>query len=160
MSRDQNVALDPWRGVQNAIRDQTPWPDLVELVRRGPPLWSPLRPPALDRAANTIEFYIHHEDARRGQPGWQPRSFDADLEDALWAARRISRMHARSLPVGIVLRWPGHDDFVAKAQTPSATVIGPPSELLLFTSGRRAASRVSLEGDPQALAQLGVAPAN
>ena len=48
--------------VRSAVRDGTPWEKLVETVRRGPPLL--LRP--FDGPMNTIEFFIHVEDVRRG----------------------------------------------------------------------------------------------
>ena len=41
-----------------------PWADLVAEVRSGPPRWSPLSLAALDRATNTIEYFVHHEDVR------------------------------------------------------------------------------------------------
>ena len=46
----------------------------------------PLRDPGRStRLANTFEYVVHHEDLRRGVPGWEPRQLDpADL-DALWA---------------------------------------------------------------------------
>ena len=41
--------------------------------------------PAIDKAANTFEYVVHHEDLRRSQPDWEPRQLaPADL-DALWA---------------------------------------------------------------------------
>src|SRR3974390_679037 len=40
-----------------------------ETGRRGPPLL--LRP--FDGPMNTVEFFIHVEDLRRGRHGWQPR---------------------------------------------------------------------------------------
>ena len=42
---------------------------------RKPPLWSPVSNPARStRLVNTLEFFVHHEDVRRAQPGWQPRA--------------------------------------------------------------------------------------
>ena len=67
--------------VRRAVRDRTPWETLVETVRRGPPLL--LRP--FDGPMNTIEFYIHGEDVRRAQEGWEPRTISPELGDALWA---------------------------------------------------------------------------
>ena len=46
---------------------ERPFPQLIDALRR-PPSWSPARLPAVDRAANTLEMYIHHEDVRRAQP--------------------------------------------------------------------------------------------
>ena len=54
---------------------------LAEL--RTPPWWSPVSNPLVDGLANTGEFFIHHEDARRGQDGWAPRELTADHAMAL-----------------------------------------------------------------------------
>ena len=37
------------------------WDELVAEVRAGPPVWSPMRIALLDRATNTVEFFVHHE---------------------------------------------------------------------------------------------------
>ena len=50
------------------MKDRTPWEKLVEKVRQGPPLL--LRP--FDGPMNTVEFFIHVEDVRRAQEGWEP----------------------------------------------------------------------------------------
>ena len=59
---------------------RTPWPELVGHGTPGPPAL--LRP--FDRAMNTVEFFIHVEDVRRAQPGWEPRPLAPSLADALW----------------------------------------------------------------------------
>jgi len=56
--------------VRNAARESTPYTDLIARVRSGPPML--LRP--FDGAMNTVEFFIHVEDLRRGQDGWEPRA--------------------------------------------------------------------------------------
>ena len=40
----------------------------------------PLRFSFIDEPMNTAEFFIHHEDVRRAQPGWEPRELDPELE--------------------------------------------------------------------------------
>ena len=42
--------------------------DLVELVAKGPTGLSPFRIPVVDAKANSAEFFVHHEDLRRGGP--------------------------------------------------------------------------------------------
>lgn len=135
---------------------------LVELVRSGPPIYSPFALPGADAAANTIEYFVHHEDVRRARAGWEPRSLSADVEEELWRrGSRGSRMVFRKVGSGVVLRRPDGTTHVAKAASPSVTISGPPAELVLFSSGRRAHARVQIDGDPAALealaaAQLGV----
>ena len=60
-----------------------PWDELVALVRRGPPAWNPMRLGPVDRFANSVEFFVHHEDVRRARPDWTPRQLDPALEDAM-----------------------------------------------------------------------------
>jgi uncharacterized protein (TIGR03085 family) len=64
--------------VRRSVRDRTPWMKLVERVRSGPP-WL-LRP--FDGPMNTVEFFIHVEDVRRAQEGWEPRKISPELSDA------------------------------------------------------------------------------
>ena len=52
-----------------ATEAERPYWEIVDRVRKGPPHWSPLRIEALDRLANSLEFFVHHEDVRRAQPG-------------------------------------------------------------------------------------------
>ena len=49
-----------------------PWPELVALVRHGPPIWSLYGLPKMDDLLNGLEYFVHHEDVRRGAPGWEP----------------------------------------------------------------------------------------
>lgn len=129
------------------------WSDLVDTVRSGPPLWSPTKIPAIDKAVNTVEFFVHHEDVRRGGATWEPRDLDADLTDAL--AGMLSKMAGRlvkSSEVGIMLEPDdGRSPIIAKAAEPSVTVRGPVGELVLFAFGRQAHSKVALSGDKRSV---------
>ncbi|MFL6076285.1 MAG: TIGR03085 family metal-binding protein [Mycobacteriales bacterium] len=49
--------------VQASAKKRYGYQQLTQLVRQGPPLWSPLRP--VDALANTVEYFVHHEDVRR-----------------------------------------------------------------------------------------------
>lgn len=135
---------------------------LVDLVRSGPPVYSPFSLPGVDAAANTVEYFVHHEDVRRARAGWEPRPLPAEVEEELWRrGTRASRMVFRKVGAGVVLRRPDGTTHVARAGTPEVTISGPPAELVLFSSGRRAHARVQIDGNPPALealagAQLGV----
>jgi uncharacterized protein (TIGR03085 family) len=100
-----------------------PWDELIEAVRSGPPIWSPTRIAAVDRAVNTIEFFVHHEDVRRAGATWQPRDLDADLRDDLRTAiGRMAKMLSRPLQLGLVLEptdTTATTPIVAKPATPS-----------------------------------------
>jgi uncharacterized protein (TIGR03085 family) len=141
--------------VQRATRDKQSYEELVGRVRNGPPALSPLRIPALDAAANTLEYFVHHEDVRRAQPEWTPRTLEAGLADALWAGLgRIARVALRKLPVGTVLVSPGHGELRAGPAPQVVTVTGDPGELVLFAFGRLSSSQATFEGPPDAVARV------
>lgn len=144
------------RSVQERIKAGHPYPVLVDLVRQGPPAWSPFRLiPGVDELVNTVELFIHHEDVRRAQPGWAPRTLPAGLQDLLW--RRLcqgARMLLRRSPVGVVLRRPSGEKTAAKRAEPAVVVTGEPAELTLFAFGRGEHAKVSYSGDAEAVTRL------
>ncbi|WP_217237276.1 TIGR03085 family metal-binding protein [Streptomyces sp. AC555_RSS877] len=132
-----------------------PYEELVQLIRTGPPRFSPFSLKQIDEASNTIEFYVHTEDVRRAQPDWSPRELDKVFQDALWSRlERTARLMGRSVPTGLVLRRPDGQTAVAHRGTPVVTVTGEPSELLLFLYGRQNAAKVELDGDKEAIDKL------
>jgi len=146
---------------------QTPYPALIAMIRGGPPRLSPWAIPALDERANTVEFFVHHEDVRRGAPGWKPREISQGLSDTLWKRLGLARFTLRKVPVGVEFArndaGGGTDGGAGDAPeyrmtvrrgTPVLTVIGSPAELTLWASGRAAAARVTLDGTEAATATL------
>ncbi|MEU6305839.1 TIGR03085 family metal-binding protein [Streptomyces sp. HUAS 31] len=132
-----------------------PYEELIQLIRTGPPRFSPFQLKQIDEASNTIEFYVHTEDVRRAQPDWTPRELDPVFQDALWSRlERSARLVGRSAPTGLVLRRPDGQTAVAHKGTPVVTVTGEPSELLMFAYGRQSAAKVELDGDENAIAKL------
>ncbi|KAB2972254.1 TIGR03085 family protein [Streptomyces sp. SS1-1] len=132
-----------------------PYEELIQLIRTGPPRFSPFQLKQIDEASNTIEFYVHTEDVRRAQPDWTPRELDPVFQDALWSRlERAARLMGRGAPTGLVLRRPDGQTVVAHRGTPVVTVTGDPSELLLFAYGRQGAAKVELDGDKDAIAKL------
>jgi uncharacterized protein (TIGR03085 family) len=143
------VSFGPLAGhtarVQRALAAR-PWSELVALVRSGPPVWSPIRPAAVDRLANTVEYFVHHEDVRRASPGWSPRALDPDEQTALAAPLSRAKLLVRRSPVGLRLERPDGTVAGSKAGPRTVTVRGEPGELLLFAWGRQANSAVTYEG--------------
>ncbi len=136
--------------VQHQVRER-PWSSLVEVIRSGPPAL--LR--TVDEPMNVIEMFVHHEDVRRAQPGWEPRALDPGEERALWGRLvSMARFIRRRLPVGVTLEAPGFGTVDVRPGDPHVTVKGPPGELVLFMSGRQRAARVEMTGPPDALARL------
>ena len=134
--------------VRRTVRDRTPWVELVATVRRGPPLL--LRP--FDGPMNTVEFFVHVEDVRRAQAGWEPRPLSPQLADALWARIGPGGM-AKRVPATIVVSSPGRGSK-ERGSGPRLLLEGDPGELVLFGSGRQGAARVELTGDPDLAARL------
>jgi uncharacterized protein (TIGR03085 family) len=124
-----------------------PWAEAVQLFRGGPQSWSPMRVERVDAAANGMEFFVHHEDVRRGEPGWEPREPDEERDAELWAGARRMGMLLRRSPVGVVLARPSGERHVVKTGPGVVTVLGEPGELVLFAFGRDAV-RVELQGEP------------
>ncbi|GHC65067.1 TIGR03085 family metal-binding protein [Streptomyces flavofungini] len=132
-----------------------PYEELIQLIRTGPPRFSPFNLKQVDEASNAVEFYVHAEDVRRAQPDWTPRELDPVFAEALWSRlERMARVVGRKAPVGLVLRRPDGQTAVAHRGTPVVTVTGGPAELLMFAFGRQEAAEVELEGDKDAIARL------
>lgn len=136
-----------------------PWDELVERVRTGPPALSPTRIDAVDRAINTVEYFVHHEDVRRAQPGWTARDLPPDLVADLTASlRRSARILARKAPVGVVLKAAAAPaapaTIIAHRGDPSVTISGPVGELTLYLFGRTDVADVELDGPADAVEQL------
>ena len=126
----------------------TAWKDMVEQLRSGPPAWSPSRIGRVDEAVNGAELFVHHEDVRRGRPGWEPRGADETRDGALWdLVTKMGKLFYRRSPVGVVVRRPTGAQAVIKTGRGLVTIEGEPGEILLHAFGRDAA-RVELRGQP------------
>ena len=133
------------------------WPRLVDLVRSGPPPWSPTSLARVDEVVNTAEFFVHHEDVLRGSPGWVARELPTNLERALWRiVSKFARAHLAGSKVGVRLVAPSYGEQQVKAATDLGTVVlkGTPGELLLYSFGRREVAQVDVSGAKDALAAL------
>ncbi|MFT2014762.1 TIGR03085 family metal-binding protein [Streptomyces sp. 796.1] len=136
-----------------------PYEELIQLIRTGPPRFSPFALKQVDEATNVLEFYVHAEDVRRAQPGWTPRTLDPVFSDVLWRrVERTARALARKSPVGLVARIPDGRTAVAHKGTPVVTLTGEPGEVLLYLYGRQQVADVSADGDPAAVAKAAEAP--
>jgi uncharacterized protein (TIGR03085 family) len=151
--------------VQQRIRARTPFPELVRIIRSGPPRISVMALPGMDERANAVEFFVHHEDVRRAGRDWEPRELSSGESDMLWQRLRLARFMLRKAPVGVEL---ARDDIVtddagadgpayritARNATPAVTVIGSPAELTMWVMGRRPAARVRMDGTSPAVTKL------
>jgi len=126
-----------------------PFGDIVAQLRN-PPWWSPVSNRFTDELANTLEFFIHHEDVRRAQPEWEPRVLPLGEQEALWKSTKMTaRLGLRKLHVPVLVRSPGFDDLevgTSETQPPRAMLQGEPGEIALFLSGRQQVARVEIHG--------------
>ena len=152
---------------QQRLKGKMSYQELVAAFRNGPPRFSPFALPRLDEVANTVEYFVHHEDVRRGDGDWTPRDLDPGLATALWGRLKSgARFFVRSAPVGVELaRNEGTQEggpgtgagpyrVTAKRTAPLVTVSGSPGELTLWASGRVTASHVEFDGPKAAINQL------
>ncbi|HEY5026182.1 MAG TPA: TIGR03085 family metal-binding protein [Acidimicrobiales bacterium] len=128
--------------------------ELVALVRAGPP--AVLRP--FDKAMNLTEYFVHHEDVRRGGGDTTARTGAeaVTIEDALWTTlhRRAKFMTRAVKTTGIDLIRPDGEVIHARPGTPVATLTGNAAEIVLFLSGRGDAAHVELGGPGEAVAAV------
>ncbi|WP_456600644.1 TIGR03085 family metal-binding protein [Blastococcus sp. SYSU DS0616] len=129
--------------LEDRLRGSTPYAEVVDQVRSGPPAWSPMALPAAARAFNLSEFAIHHEDVRRAQPGWEPRDLPRSEQDQLWSAAALFGRRAAGRR-GLVLRRSDDPGVEKRFGAGGRTVTGEPMELLLWASGRRDVARVTV----------------
>jgi uncharacterized protein (TIGR03085 family) len=147
---------------QGRLKGRMSYQELITAFRNGPPRFSPFALPRLDEAANTVEYFVHHEDVRRGDGDWTPRDLTPDLAEALWGRLRGgARLFVRSAPVGVELAraedtgtGAGPYRVTAKRTAPLVTVSGSAAELTLWAFGRVSASHVEFDGPKAAIHQL------
>ena len=129
--------------LERKLRESAPYIDVVAQVRSGPPAWSPLGWPG-GRALNATEFVIHHEDVRRAQPGWTPRSLPRADQDALWTPAALFARREAVRRGGLVLRRSDVAGVERRIGTGGTTVAGEPLDILLWVSGRTDVARVDI----------------
>lgn len=138
--------------VQNAAAER-PYDELISTFRDGPPLLSPFRLPGAESQTNFTEFLVHHEDVRRGKPGWEPRPLSREVQDIIWSRLgREAKTHLRRVRAGVLLRRTDTGDLmVAKSGEPVIELEGEPLEMLMRILGRTEV-RLRVNGDPDAVA--------
>jgi uncharacterized protein (TIGR03085 family) len=121
--------------VQRQVTQSTGWEELLDKIASGPPLYSPFK--LLDPVANMGEMFIHHEDVRRAQAGWEPRRLDGGTVKALGRGLPLmARLTLAKAPARVSLRTPDGKTLATVGRGAELTVTGEPEEVLLFISGR------------------------
>lgn len=122
--------------------------DFTSLVGAVRDARSPLALPGVDSLANTVEYFVHHEDVRRARPDWQPRVHSRKLRDAMW---RVLPVVGRSLVVsaGVPVRLKRADTSATMTLRRGANPVvltGDVGELVLFLYGRKQTHGLSFDG--------------
>lgn len=139
------------RAIERA-KDRFEFTDLVDRIRQGPPFglfrW-------FEEQMNLSEYFVHHEDVRRGDgsTGARPADEVATLDDRLWASlRRGARLMTRGLGgLTVELDWPDHERREARRGDATVRITGRPTEITLFLFGRKDAAEVEVTGDDDAV---------
>jgi uncharacterized protein (TIGR03085 family) len=142
------------------IKQRWEFSELVDRVRKGPARFSIFAIPGVDEGANTTEFFIHHEDVRRaGDSPQTSRQLGDDVEEWMWRRLKLlGRAWFRRVQVGVVLERLGSADadgapgtIRAVSGTSTVTLVGTPSELMLYAHGRTSVAEIKLVGEPEAI---------
>lgn len=135
--------------------------ELVALVAKGPGGLNPMRLKAVDEKVNSLEFFVHHEDLRRGEGLPMPsRMMGPEADDFVWdAAIGLATTRLRRLRIGVVLQRvragrPSDEQAAVSTGRNPVTVIGEPGELVLWLYGRHGAAQVQMIGPADSLAKL------
>jgi uncharacterized protein (TIGR03085 family) len=151
------ILIPPLAGHGEKVRAaaaRKPFGELVALVRNPSPLTFGGFGP-LDRAFNTSEFFIHHEDVRRAQPEWQPRPLPPELGRRLWSSTvGAAKLMLRRYPAAVLLDAGSYGQARVGRGGEQVRVAGDPGELAIFLSGRQHAARVEVTGPDDQVTQI------
>jgi len=155
------IALSPMAGLTERAMERAarkPFPEMV--AKLYDPGLTPYRLPGVERFANTLEYFVHHEDLRRAQPDWEPRDLAPNDQDELWKLlKSAGKLASRKAGVPLAIRRADQPDRPDEKATlrrgdDPVTVAGAPSELVLFFFGRTQVRDVAVDGPPEAVARL------
>ncbi|MFT4084657.1 MAG: TIGR03085 family metal-binding protein [Nocardioides sp.] len=108
----------------------------------------------LDRAMNTVEYFVHHEDIRREQPGWEIRELDPAQRAELWRSLKLlGRLLVRPAKVPVEIT-DGTTTLRLRGGDWPVTITGQVSELTLYLYGRRKVRGLEFDGPRNRVAQV------
>ena len=142
------------------VRQRWAFPELVDRIRNGPARFSVFAIPGVDEGANTTEFFVHHEDVRRAGDR------AADRPGPGSGGRGVDVAAAQAAGPGLVPPGPGGggagaaglgrrrgepETIRAVSGASIVTLVGQPSELMLYAHGRTSVAEIKLVGEPEAI---------
>ena len=149
------IAVPPLSGLTDRAMQRLARTDFGVLVERLRSPWSvPFAIPGVEHLMNTLEFFVHHEDIRRAQPDWTPRTLPAADEQTLWSYLKVAgRGLARPAGVPLRLEW-GSQTATLRGGDGPAVLRGLPSEVALVLQGRARVAEVEYDGPAAAVTKL------
>jgi uncharacterized protein (TIGR03085 family) len=149
------IAIRPLAGLTEHAMARLARTDFGVLVERLRGPWAvPFGIPGVEHVVNTLEFFVHHEDIRRAQPGWTARTLPETDEQTLWSYLEVvGRGLARPAGVPVRLEWASRTATLRRGE--GAVVLrGLPSELALVLQGRARVADVAYDGPARSVAKL------
>lgn len=145
------------RKVMDGTREHG-WAEQIETFRSGPPGWNPMSWGALDRLANSLEMFVHHEDALRGGEDWSARDLEPATHRAVVDLLRSPMVKAgfKAADGGVVVRVTdgAAEQVIAVKPGPDVVEItGGVADVVLWAVGRRHVA-VEFTGPDAAVAAL------
>ncbi len=151
------IFVPPLERLTDAAMDRAARRDYPELVAAvASPGLTPFALKPVEVVVNTLEYLVHHEDVRRAQPAWEPRTLDPVDLDAAWRAIKVAgRGLVRPAGVPVSIRRTDTDDRATlRGGEPSVTVSGPVVELVLFLYGRDQVRDLTFDGPDELVARV------
>jgi uncharacterized protein (TIGR03085 family) len=131
-----------------------PFDDLVARLRHHRLTFFAL--PPVDAIVNTLEFFVHHEDIRRAQPGWRRRSLSAASLDTLWQALKAQGA-ALTRPAGVPVVVRRTDTGETATLMPGRGAVelsGPVTEIVFYLFGRDQVRDLAFAGPEEKVAKV------
>ncbi|HET7431045.1 MAG TPA: TIGR03085 family metal-binding protein [Nocardioides sp.] len=149
------IAVPPLSGLTEHAMSRLAERDFADLVERFRHPWVvPFAVPGVEQVWNTLEFLVHHEDVRRAQDGWTPRTLAEEDEATVWSMLKVlGRGLARGAGVPVAMEW-GTRTATLRGGDEPAVLRGLPSEIALALHGRQRVAEVEYAGPADAAARL------
>ena len=125
-----------------------PFEKLVERLRTSKLTFFSL--PPVDAVVNTLEFFVHHEDIRRAQPGWRRRHLSDESLDTLWQglkAQGAALVRPAGVPVVVRRTDTGETATLTSGGDP-VELSGPVTEIVFYLFGRDQVRELEFAGPP------------
>ena len=110
-----------------------PFEKLVERLRTSRLTFFSL--PPVDAVVNTLEFFVHHEDIRRAQPGWRRRHLSDESLDTLWQglkAQGAALVRPAGVPVVVRRTDTGETATAERSGGDPVELSGPVTEIVFY----------------------------